>query len=99
MMKRRWFSFLLVLCLVVACLPVQAFAYTVGMTPMNVSLVDGSLTVEEMTYEEIMHLARTCSTTQGGAYYAKRAEQIAFRNLIAPIAEDLEKVWRRGSKS
>lgn len=55
--------------------------------------------LEQMTYEEIMHLARTCSTTQGGAYYAKRAEQIAFRNLIAPIAEDLEKVWRRGSKS
>ena len=31
-----------------------AFAYTVGMTPMNVSLVDGSLTVKEMTYDEII---------------------------------------------
>lgn len=29
------------------------FSYTVGMTPMNVSLVDGSLSVEEMTYDEI----------------------------------------------
>ena len=55
--------------------------------------------LEQMNYDEIMHLAHTCSSTQGGAYYAKRAEQIAFRNLIAPIAEDLEKVWRKGSKS
>ncbi|MBQ4577428.1 MAG: fibronectin type III domain-containing protein [Clostridia bacterium] len=31
-----------------------AFAYTLGLTPMNVSLVDGSLTVEEMTYSEIL---------------------------------------------
>ena len=52
--------------------------------------------LEHMTYDEIMHLAHTCSTLQGSAYYARRAEEIAFRNLIAPIAEDLEKVWRRG---
>ena len=30
------------------------FTYTVGMTPMNVSMVDGSLTVEEMTYDQIV---------------------------------------------
>ena len=30
------------------------FSYTVGMTPVNVSLVDGSLTVDEMTYDEIL---------------------------------------------
>ena len=54
--------------------------------------------LEEMTYEEIMHLARSCPSTHGSAYYARRAEQIAFRNLIAPIAEDLEKVWRKGMK-
>lgn len=30
------------------------FAYTVGMTPMNVSMVDGSLSVTEMTYDEIV---------------------------------------------
>lgn len=30
------------------------FTYTVGLTPMNVSLVDGSLSVTEMTYNEIV---------------------------------------------
>lgn len=30
------------------------FTYTVGLTPMNVSLVDGSLSVTEMTYDEIV---------------------------------------------
>lgn len=30
------------------------FTCTIGITPMNVSLVDGSLTAEEMTYDEIL---------------------------------------------
>ena len=51
--------------------------------------------LEEMTYDEIMHLAKSCPSIHGSAYYAKKAEQIAFRRLIAPIAEDLEKVWRK----
>ena len=55
--------------------------------------------LEQMTYDEIMHLAHTCPSTHGGAYYARRAEQIAFRNLIAPIAEDLEKVWQKGREA
>lgn len=54
--------------------------------------------LEKMTYDEIMHLAHTCHSLQGSAYYARRAEEIAFRNLIAPIAEELEKVWEKGSK-
>ena len=54
--------------------------------------------LEEMTYDEIMHLAKSCPSIQGSTYYAKRAEHIAFRRLIAPIAEDLEKVWEKGKR-
>ena len=54
--------------------------------------------LEKMTYDEIMHLAHTCSTLQGSTYYARRAEESTFRNLIAPIAEDLERVWQKGRK-
>jgi hypothetical protein len=51
-----------------------------------------------MDPEEIMHIARSCPSPQGGAYYARFAERVAFRNLIAPIAEDLERVWQEGKK-
>ena len=51
-----------------------------------------------MSYDEIMHIARSCGNPQGGAYYARFAEQAAFRELIAPIAEDLERVWQEGEK-
>ena len=54
--------------------------------------------LEEMTCDEIMLLAKSCPSIQGSTYYAKRAEQIAFRRLIAPIAEDLEKVWEKGKE-
>ena len=51
-----------------------------------------------MDPEEIMHIARSCPSPQGGAYYARFEERVAFRNLIAPIAEDLERVWQEGKK-
>ena len=52
----------------------------------------------EMDPEEIMHIAYTCGTKQGGAYYAKFAEKARFRDLIAPVSEDLEKVWQEGKR-
>ncbi len=51
-----------------------------------------------MNPEEIMHIARSCPSPQGGAYYARFAERAAFRELIAPIAEDLERVWQEGKR-
>lgn len=54
--------------------------------------------LQKMSYDEIMHIARSCGNPQGGVYYARFAEQAAFRELIAPIAEDLERVWQEGEK-
>ena len=51
-----------------------------------------------LSSEEIMHIARSCTSPQGGAYYARFAERAAFRELIAPIAEDLERVWQEGKR-
>ena len=51
-----------------------------------------------MSYEEIMHVAHSCPSPQGGVYYARFAERAAFRELIAPVAEDLERVWQEGKK-
>ena len=50
-----------------------------------------------MDSEEIRHLAFSCRTAQGKLYYNCHADRNAFRELIAPIAEDLEKVWRKGN--
>ena len=52
----------------------------------------------KMSSEEIMHLAHSCPSPQGSVYYARFAERAAFRELIAPIAEDLERVWQEGKK-
>ena len=51
-----------------------------------------------MNSEEIMHIARSCPSPQGGVYYARFAERAAFRELIAPIAENLERVWQEGKR-
>ena len=54
--------------------------------------------LRQMSSEEIRHIAQTCGSATGGAYYARFADQAAFRELIAPIAEDLERVWQEGKK-
>jgi len=54
--------------------------------------------LRQMNSEEIRHIARTCGSATGSAYYARFAEQTAFRELIAPIAEDLERVWQEGKR-
>lgn len=54
--------------------------------------------LRQMSSEEIRHIARTCGTAPGAAYYARFADKAAFRELIAPIAEDLERVWQEGKK-
>jgi hypothetical protein len=54
--------------------------------------------LRQMSSEEIRHIARTCGSATGSAYYTRFAEQAAFRELIAPIAEDLERVWQEGKR-
>ena len=51
-----------------------------------------------MDSEEIRHIACSCRTAQGKLYYTRFADQKAFRELIAPIVEDLERVWRKGQQ-
>ena len=51
-----------------------------------------------MDSEEIRHIACSCRTAQGKVYYSRYADRNAFRELIAPIAEDLERVWQEGKK-
>jgi len=50
-----------------------------------------------MDPEEIMHIARSCGTVSGAAYYSRFAEKAAFRDLIALVAKDLKRVWPEGN--
>ena len=51
-----------------------------------------------MPSEEIRQIADSCRTAQGKIYYSRFADRNAFRELIAPIAEDLERVWQEARR-
>ena len=57
------------------------------------------MVLRQMSSDEIMHIARSCGTAAGASYYSGFAQQAAFRELIAPSAEDLEKVWQEGKNN
>ena len=50
--------------------------------------------LEAMSSGEIRALVDSCGSVQGKIFYSRFADRAAFRELVSPIAEDLERIWQ-----
>ena len=55
--------------------------------------------LETMSVKEIMHIARSCATAEGRAYYARYAEQAAYDDLLSRAAAEARTSWREAKSA